>query len=128
MADFDPEIVQGKSLAAAGLCSWVTNIITFYEVFCDVEPKRIALAEATATLNAANEKLSKIMSKIKQLDDALKVHFRPEFLNRVDETIVFHELSKPEITEIVDLLIARTIEQLEGQGIGLELTTDAKHL
>ncbi len=63
-----------------------------------------------------------------KVDDALKVHFRPEFLNRVDETIVFHELSKPEITQIVDLLIARTTEQLEGLGIGLELTIDAKHL
>ncbi len=63
-----------------------------------------------------------------KVDDALKVHFRPEFLNRVDETIVFHELSKPEVTEIVDLLIARTAEALEGQGIGLELTTEAKHL
>ncbi len=62
-----------------------------------------------------------------QVNDALKAHFRPEFLNRVDETIVFHELSKSEVTEIVDLLIARTAEQLEGQGIGLELTVDAKH-
>ncbi|MFW2383843.1 MAG: NDP-hexose 4-ketoreductase, partial [Acidimicrobiales bacterium] len=61
-----------------------------------------------------------------KVNDALKLHFRPEFLNRVDETIVFHELSKPEVTEIVDLLIARTAEQLEGQGIGLELTADAK--
>ncbi len=62
-----------------------------------------------------------------KVNDALKVHFRPEFLNRIDETIVFHELSKSEVTEIVDLLIARTVEQLEGQGIGLELTVDAKH-
>ena len=62
-----------------------------------------------------------------KVDDALKAHFRPEFLNRVDETIVFHELSKAEVTEIVDLLIKRTVGQLEGQGIGLELTDDAKH-
>ncbi len=62
-----------------------------------------------------------------KVHDALKVHFRPEFLNRIDETIVFHELSREEVTEIVDLMIARTVEQLEGQGIGLELTTDAKH-
>ena len=59
--------------------------------------------------------------------DALKVHFRPEFLNRIDETIVFHELSRDEVTEIVDLMIARTVEQLEGQGISMELTTEAKH-
>jgi len=62
-----------------------------------------------------------------KVNDALKAHFRPEFLNRVDETIVFHELSKGEVTEIVDLLIKRTVDQLEGQGIGLELTVDAKH-
>ena len=61
-----------------------------------------------------------------KVNDALKAHFRPEFLNRVDETIVFHELSKKEVTEIVDLLIARTVTQLENQGIGLELTDDAK--
>jgi ATP-dependent Clp protease ATP-binding subunit ClpC len=62
-----------------------------------------------------------------KVNDALKAHFRPEFLNRVDETIVFHELSKAEVTEIVDLLIKRTVDQLEGQGIGLELTDEAKH-
>ncbi len=61
-----------------------------------------------------------------KVDDALKAHFRPEFLNRVDETIVFHELSKAEVTEIVDLLIKRTVGQLEDQGIGMELTTEAK--
>src|SRR5205085_11203021 len=61
-----------------------------------------------------------------KVHDALKAHFRPEFLNRVDEIIVFHELSKDEVTEIVDLMIARTQKQLEGHGIGLELTPAAK--
>ena len=58
--------------------------------------------------------------------EALKEHFRPEFLNRIDETVVFHELSKEEVTEIVDLMIKRVIGQLESQGIGLELTEAAK--
>ena len=62
-----------------------------------------------------------------KVNDALKVHFRPEFLNRIDETIVFHELSLAEVTEIVDLMIKRTVDQLEGQGIGMELTVEAKH-
>ena len=61
-----------------------------------------------------------------KVNDALKNHFRPEFLNRIDETIVFHELSKPEVTIIVDLLIKRTSVQLEAQGIGIELTDAAK--
>ncbi|WCO67764.1 ATP-dependent Clp protease ATP-binding subunit [Iamia majanohamensis] len=63
-----------------------------------------------------------------KVNEALKEHFRPEFLNRIDETIVFHELSKQEVTTIVDLMIKRTRVQLEGQGIGLELTDAAKLL
>ncbi len=42
-----------------------------------------------------------------KVNDALKAHFRPEFLNRIDEVIVFHELSKDEVIEIVDLMIQR---------------------
>jgi ATP-dependent Clp protease ATP-binding subunit ClpC len=61
-----------------------------------------------------------------KVQEALKAHFRPEFLNRIDEVIVFHELTIEEVTEIVDLLIRRVREQLEVQGIGLELTKAAK--
>jgi ATP-dependent Clp protease ATP-binding subunit ClpC len=68
-------------------------------------------------------------AKMKEkVNEALKQHFRPEFLNRIDDTIVFHELSKPEITQIVDLLIKRVQNQLVAQGIGLELTPEAKFL
>jgi len=58
--------------------------------------------------------------------DALKAHFRPEFLNRIDDTIVFHELTKNEVVEIVDTFMARVTTQLELQGIGLSLTDGAK--
>jgi ATP-dependent Clp protease ATP-binding subunit ClpC len=61
-----------------------------------------------------------------KVNEALKSHFRPEFLNRIDEVIVFHELSLSEVTEIVDLLMKRTITQLSDQGIGLELTPAAR--
>src|SRR3954452_2875103 len=63
-----------------------------------------------------------------KVHDALKQHFRPEFLNRIDETIVFHELSQAEVTQIVDLMIKRVAGQLEGQGIGLEITEAGKVL
>jgi ATP-dependent Clp protease ATP-binding subunit ClpC len=63
-----------------------------------------------------------------KVNDALKQHFRPEFLNRIDEVIVFHELTRDEVTEIVDLMIRRVREQLEGQGLGLELTQAVKYL
>ena len=63
-----------------------------------------------------------------KVNEALKNHFRPEFLNRVDETIVFHELSRAEVTQMVDNMTRRLSNQLEGQGLGLELTTAAKDL
>jgi ATP-dependent Clp protease ATP-binding subunit ClpC len=60
--------------------------------------------------------------------DALKSHFRPEFLNRVDEVIVFHELTMEEVKTIVDLLLVRVRDQLESQALDLVLTDDAKEL
>jgi len=63
-----------------------------------------------------------------KVNEALKQHFRPEFLNRIDDIIVFHELSQDEVTQMVDLMIKRLTGQLEGQGLGLELTTNAKLL
>ncbi len=65
--DFDPDFIRNKSFAAAGLCAWALNIVRFYEVFCDVEPKRLALAAANAELSTAKDKLAKIKAKIKVL-------------------------------------------------------------
>jgi ATP-dependent Clp protease ATP-binding subunit ClpC len=61
-----------------------------------------------------------------KVHEELKKNFRPEFLNRIDEVIVFHELTQEEVTTIVDLMIRRVREQLESQGLALELTTGAK--
>jgi ATP-dependent Clp protease ATP-binding subunit ClpC len=60
--------------------------------------------------------------------EALKTHFRPEFLNRIDDVIVFHELAKGEVMEMVDLMTKRLVSQLESQGLGIELTASAKEL
>ncbi|MGH2768132.1 MAG: NDP-hexose 4-ketoreductase, partial [Actinomycetota bacterium] len=58
----------------------------------------------------------------------LKGGFRPEFLNRVDEVIVFRELSRQNVKEIVDLMIRRVRDQLASQDVGIELTDAAKDL
>ena len=58
-------LLYSEDFINAGLCSWAINIVRFYEVFCDVEPKRKALAAANAELAAAQEKLTKIKAKIK---------------------------------------------------------------
>uniref|UniRef100_A0AAX7TU92 Dynein axonemal heavy chain 17 n=1 Tax=Astatotilapia calliptera TaxID=8154 RepID=A0AAX7TU92_ASTCA len=69
--EFQPDLVASKSYAAAGLCSWVLNIVKFYEVYCEVEPKRQALSKANAELAAAQEKLAAIKSKINHLNENL---------------------------------------------------------
>jgi ATP-dependent Clp protease ATP-binding subunit ClpC len=56
----------------------------------------------------------------------LKQHFRPEFLNRIDDVVVFHQLTPEEIVEIVDLMVAKLDERLRDQDMGIELTTAAK--
>ncbi|WP_039929647.1 ATP-dependent Clp protease ATP-binding subunit [Schaalia odontolytica] len=60
--------------------------------------------------------------------EELKQHFRPEFLNRVDDTIVFPPLTKPEISRIVDLMIAKLAKRMEAQDMRLQLTDDAREL
>ncbi len=60
--------------------------------------------------------------------DALRHEFLPEFLNRIDEVIVFHPLGKREIREIVDLQLKKLAEQLEENGYGLSVTESAKDL
>ena len=63
-----------------------------------------------------------------KVQEELKQHFRPEFLNRVDDTIVFHKLSQEEILTIVDLMIAKVDERLKDRDMGLELRPAARTL
>jgi ATP-dependent Clp protease ATP-binding subunit ClpC len=60
--------------------------------------------------------------------EELKQHFRPEFLNRVDDMIVFPALSPDEIVRIVDLMLAKLDERLRDKDMGIELTQPAKEL
>ncbi len=79
-------------------------------------------------LQAANDTASNYDRMKQKVNDELKGHFRPEFLNRIDDIIVFHQLTEPEIVQIVDLMIARLDGQLRNKDMGLELTTAAKAL
>lgn len=63
-----------------------------------------------------------------KVDEELKQHFRPEFLNRVDDTIVFPPLNKDQIKQIVDLMIAKLATRMEAQDMHLQLTDEARDL
>jgi ATP-dependent Clp protease ATP-binding subunit ClpC len=63
-----------------------------------------------------------------KVSDELKQHFRPEFLNRVDEIVVFHQLTNEDIERIVDLMVAEIETRLRDRDMGIELTPAAKAL
>jgi ATP-dependent Clp protease ATP-binding subunit ClpC len=63
-----------------------------------------------------------------KVQEELKQHFRPEFLNRIDDIVVFHQLSEAEIVQIVDLMVAKLDERLRDKDMGVELTPAAKSL
>lgn len=71
--------------------------------------------------NAYEQMKSKVQQELKQ-------HFRPEFLNRIDDVIVFHQLTESEIIEIVDLMIASLEKRLQDKDMAVELTPPAKAL
>ncbi|RJQ88562.1 ATP-dependent Clp protease ATP-binding subunit [Amycolatopsis panacis] len=67
--------------------------------------------------------------KMKQkVNEEMKKHFRPEFLNRIDDIIVFHQLTQEQIIEMVDLMIGRVETQLKAKDMEIELTEKAKAL
>jgi ATP-dependent Clp protease ATP-binding subunit ClpC len=78
---------------------------------------------------AANANEEMTYEKMKdRVTDELKRSFRPEFLNRIDEVIVFHSLSREHVKEIVDLMMKRVREQLKAKDVEIMLTDDAKNM
>ncbi|MGW5673074.1 ATP-dependent Clp protease ATP-binding subunit, partial [Micromonospora sp. NPDC003776] len=85
------------------------------------------VAKAVSLGFQASEDSESNYDRMKQkVNDELKQHFRPEFLNRIDDTIVFHQLRENEILSIVDIMIQRIETQLRNKDMGLELTDNAK--
>ena len=64
----------------------------------------------------------------KSVLDAVKRHFRPEFLNRIDEMIVFHPLTEEDLTKIVTILMSDVIKRLEERDLHLEITPESMKL
>ena len=63
-----------------------------------------------------------------KVHDELKKHFRPEFLNRIDDVVVFHQLTQDQIVDMVDLLLGRVSKALDEKDMGLEVSDQAKQL
>ena len=85
----------------------------------------ISLSLGFANVADAQGSYERMKAKV---GDELKTHFRPEFLNRIDDIVVFHQLTENEIVKIVDLMVAQLDERLKAKDMGIELTTAAKSL
>ncbi|XP_071325394.1 dynein axonemal heavy chain 11 isoform X2 [Trachinotus anak] len=70
--EFHPDLVRTKSTAAAGLCAWTINIVRYYEIYCEVIPKRHALSQANAELETATAKLLSVQKKLADLDASVQ--------------------------------------------------------
>ena len=64
----------------------------------------------------------------KEVMAELKKQFRPEFLNRIDDIIVFHKLESDDISKIIDIMLANVTKRLEAQGLKIEITKPVKEL
>ncbi|CAF1186132.1 unnamed protein product [Adineta steineri] len=70
--DFNPDAIRRVSLAAAGLCAWAINIVQYYRVYCEVEPKRLAAEEATEQLRQTEDQFNATQAKLARLQTALQ--------------------------------------------------------
>jgi ATP-dependent Clp protease ATP-binding subunit ClpB len=83
----------------------------------------------TSNVGSAEIAAERIDENIRErIQDVLQATFKPEFLNRIDETVIFHRLSREDITSIVDLQVDLLTDRVHERGIEIELTDDARTL
>ena len=87
--------------------------------------KPVGLGFTGTSENDSDAQYERMKAKV---NDELKKHFRPEFLNRIDDVVVFHQLTREQIVQMVNLLIDRVGTQLEERDMGIELTDKAQNL
>jgi ATP-dependent Clp protease ATP-binding subunit ClpC len=104
-----------------------TVVVMTSNIGSDLIRKEQYLGFAVKSDEAKTAEQSYQRMKVKVLDE-VKKFFRPEFLNRIDATVVFHALSKEHILQIVDLMLADVAKQLLGKGVSLEVAQAVKEL
>ena len=86
----------------------------------------IMTSNAGSNLNNNSIGFAKQSVDTSKIEENLKQYFRPEFLNRIDEIVVFNPLSKPELLQIVDLMLKDTKRALSDKNISLDVSDEAK--
>ncbi|MFN8160309.1 MAG: ATP-dependent chaperone ClpB [Solirubrobacterales bacterium] len=95
----------------------------------NVGSDRIAMPSASSASRPGGEGFGEDYERIReQIEEVLAATFKPEFLNRIDDTVIFHRLSKEDIGEIVDLQVEQLVGRVRERGIEVSLTDDARTL
>ena len=89
----------------------------------DIQKQQLGFATGGGSVDGVDYEKMK-----ERVEEEMKRSFRPEFLNRIDETVVFHSLTRENVKEIVDLMMRRVHEQLRSKDVEIELTDAAKNL
>jgi ATP-dependent Clp protease ATP-binding subunit ClpC len=116
---------DGRLTDAQGHTVDFRNVVVIMTSNLGARDIRKATTMGFAQQKASGLDYDKMKDKVLQ---EVKRTFRPEFLNRIDDIIVFHELTHAEITSIVELLIKRVRQQMEDQDLHLVLSTEAKEI
>jgi dynein heavy chain len=120
--DFQVEVIQRKSKAAAGLCGWVINITIYFDIVSDVEPKKRMLAAAELQLDGANTKLAAVNQQVLELNAKL-AELNSEFdrvMKEKDETVAESNRMAKKLEMAQRLINALASENVRwGQGVGL---------
>ena len=87
--------------------------------------KAVGMGFSSSGTNGEDTQYERMKLKVQ---DELKKHFRPEFLNRIDDVVVFHQLTREQIVTMVDLLLQRVVTSLAAKDMGLEVSEKAKSL
>ena len=89
------------------------------------DKKMLGFSNATSNEESSNKEYEETK---KEVMEALKRELRPEFINRIDEIIVFHKLTDTEISQIIDIMLNEVVKRLENQNIKIELEPEVKEL
>src|SRR5436190_4678155 len=106
------------------LCDWISDV-------CSSDLGREDLLDPLADPLVGSQEIAgeTIDERIRErIEEILATTFKPEFLNRVDDTVIFHRLSREDLGRIVDLQVAQLARRVRERGIEIELTDDARTL
>ena len=114
-------------LALATITNRANVALSAFRFFNDEEDFATKMRDLTASIDFKSKSSESVYARLKQLVmDELKDFFRPEFINRLDEIIVFRQLTRTEVGRIAELMLREVVDRASGQGVQVYVTNKLK--